>query len=90
MTHNSIKLQWSKSNQGASIIQYYTILFRRSADDDRDNWTVLQTSNAQQKATLSNFDPKTAYVFKLRAESAAGPSPYSKVSDPIETLLPKI
>ena len=68
-------------------IQYYTILYQRYADDT-DNWAVFQTGDAQQNATLSDLDPKTAYVFKLRAESAAGPSPVSEVSDPIETLVP--
>ena len=87
VTHNSITLQWSESDQGASIVLCYTILYRKYADDGV-RWTVFQTYNAQQKATLSNLEPKTAYVFKLRAEFAAGASPYSELSDPIETLLP--
>ena len=85
VTHNSITLQWSKSDQGASIVQYYTIFYRRSADG-RDKWTAFQTYNAQQNATMSDLDQKTAYVFKLRAESATGPSPDSELSDPIRTL----
>ena len=87
VSHNGITLQWSKPDRGAMSVQYYTILYRRYADDT-DNWAVFQTGDAQQNATLSDLDPKTAYVFKLRAESAAGPSPDSELSDPIETLLP--
>ena len=87
VTHNSITLQWSKPDHSASIVQYYTIFYRRYADHTcRSKWTAFQTSNAQQETTLINFDPKTSYVFKLRAESATGPSPDSEVSDPIETL----
>ena len=87
VTHNSITLQWSKSDRGTSIVQYYTILYRNYADD-RERWTTFQTYNARQNATLSDLDPETAYVFKLRAESAAGPSPDSELSDPIRTLVP--
>ena len=70
VTHNSITLQWSKSDRAVSAIQYYTILYQRCLIDDRDHWTVFKTSNTQPNATLSNLDPKTAYVFKLRAECA--------------------
>ena len=87
VTHNSITLRWSKTDRGASIMQYYTIFYQRPADD-RDRWTAFQTYNAQQNATLSDLEPKTAYVFKLRAECAAGASPDSELSDPIETLVP--
>ena len=87
VTHNSITLQWSKSDRDASIVQYYTILYR-NYDDGRERWTTFQTYNARQNATLSDLDPETAYVFKLRAECAAGASPYSELSDPIRTLVP--
>ena len=87
VTHNSITLQWSKGEQGALIVQYYTILYRRSADN-KDRWTAFQTCNAQQNATLSDLDPKTAYVFKLRAECVAGASPDSELSDSVRTLVP--
>ena len=88
VTHNSITLQWSKSDQGAEIVQYYTIFYRRYADDT-GKWTAFRTFNVQRNAVLPNLDPKTAYVFKLRAESATlGSSPDGELSDPIETLLP--
>ena len=62
-------------------------MYQRSADD-RDKWTAFKTYNAQQNATLSDLEPSTSYVFKLRAEAAAGASPYSELSDSIKTLLP--
>ena len=86
ITNNSLQLNWNKPSHGSDTIQSYTIFYRVSSDSD--DWNNYKLANQQEHFNLSNLLPKTAYVFKVRAESAAGPSPDSELSDPIETLLP--
>ena len=85
MTHNCVALEWDKPKQGSDIVKHYTVLYRRS-DDFKGAWITSKKSFSQENANLTGLAPKKIYTFKVRAESAAGPSPDSEVSDPIETL----
>ena len=85
VTHNCAALQWDKPKQGADIVKQYTVLYRRS-DDLEGAWITYKKAISQENANLTGLAPKQIYTFKVRAESAAGHSPESELSDPIETL----
>ena len=89
VTHNCITLTWDKPEQGADIVEQYTVLYRSSCDDP-NNWCAKSCKDFsfQRCISIPNLVSKTSYIFKVRAESTAGPSPDSLLSDPIETLLP--
>ena len=85
VTHNSVMLQWDKPERGVHYLRHYIVFYRRFVDSP-DKWNSLKFSSSKEVPTVSKLDPKTAYVFKVTAESTAGPSPDSELSDPIETL----
>ena len=90
VTHNSVTLQWDKPKQSADIVKCYTIFYQCSVDDPSvdSSWCTHKTSYPLETAKLSDLVPQTSYVFEVRAESTAGASQDSEISDCIETLLP--
>ena len=90
VTHNSISLSWDKPAQLGDVLdlQSYTITYH-TKDDLPGRWH-MQTASLEH-AELTNLAANTTYLFKVRAESAAGVSgPYSETSDPIETKCPHL
>ena len=84
VSYNSLVLSWGKPQCGADSVQSYTITYR--AVDDPPGRSHNQTASQPERTELTNLAAKTTYLFKVRAESAAGVSgPYSETSDPIET-----
>ena len=84
ITHSSLTLHWNKplSHHQASAI-FYTIYYR--ASHSKDEWIAQTTTDAQQKAIVTNLSSTTVYFFKVKAETGSESSPESVVSDPIET-----
>ena len=78
VTHNSIELSWDKPKYGSKSIQSYTVSFR-SVDDTPDQWCT-QTSS-KECLVLTNLTPESLYCFKVTAESDAGSSPASEMSE---------
>ena len=82
-THNSLQLRWYKPEHGVSIVSSYNIHYR-SVDDPPDQWSIHITT--EEYLTLIELSPAIQYHIKVRAISAAGSSPDSKVL--IERLPP--
>ena len=84
VTHNCITLKWARPEQGAEIVEYYTVLL-----STQNKWTPTCTPHRQEFIDLTGLASETVYKFMVRAESTTlGASPESVVSDPIKTLLP--
>ena len=83
ITHNCITLKWDRPEQGAEIVEHYTVFLCT-----QNKRTHTCTSHRQESIDLTELASETVYQFVVRAESTAGASPESKVSDPIKTLLP--
>ena len=94
VTHNSVQLCWEKPKHGAECVQMYTVSYCYSTSplpvvDSVNQWLILKFSDRNCNVSISELHANKAYVFKVRAETNAGPSPDSELSDPIiETLLP--
>ena len=84
VTHNSLQLNWEKPSHGAGSVQFY-IVFYRTVNSLSDQWNTKKTLTAVASLELFNLIPQNVYHFKVRGESATGPTPYSDLSDPIET-----
>ena len=87
VTHNRLQLNWEKPSHGADSVQFYTVSYC-TGNYSQDQWNTKRTPVAVESIQLGSLLPKTVYYFKVRAESATGPSPYSELSDPIETVSP--
>ena len=85
VTHNSLQLNWEKPSHGADSVQFYTVSYR-TGNHSQDQWNTKGTPVAVESIQLVNLLPKTVYYFKVRAESATGPSPDSEFSEPIVTV----
>ena len=83
ITHNCITLKWDKPEQGAEIVKYYTVFLYT-----QNKRTTTCTPHQQESIDLTELASETVYQFVVRAESTTGASPESKISDPIQTLLP--
>ena len=80
-----IQVQWTKPHHRAdSAVESYVVLYRRS-----DQWKSQTITATQETAMLSSLAPKTTYLVKVQAINCAGKGPFSELSDPIETLLPR-
>ena len=88
VTHNSLQLNWKKPSHGAGSVQFYTVSYCCTRNISQGQWNTKRTPVAVESIQLGSLLPKTVYYFKVRAESATGPSPYSELSDPIETVSP--
>ena len=79
VTHNSLVLSWGKPQCGADSVQSYTIAYR-AVDDPPGRWITQTAFNQQEHAEVNDLAAKTAYLFKVRADSSAGVSgPYSEI-----------
>ena len=81
ITHNSVRLKWTKPEIGTSIVNSYLIHYCSSVDDQ---WNTQTTT--EESLELTELTPGTHYYFKVTAESAAGSSPASEVCE--ARLLP--
>ena len=92
ITHQSIELEWSKSEQGAHNVYCYSILYR-SANDPADCWTEDEAATTENRVTVSQLRESTTYYFKVRPQCAEmemwrdGDGPQSDISDPISTAM---
>ena len=84
ITPNSVQLTWEKPKHGVELVQSYTITCYLPQGKSK----IYKFLNPLVNADLSGLTPQTLYAFKVRAESATGPSPDSDPSDFIETGMP--
>ena len=87
--HNSIHLNWPGPKSGIEGVTFYSVLYRRM-DDPSAEWHTTQTQGTQKAITVSELVPKAVYCFKIRAESEAGVSPDSEMSEPVATSPPPV
>ena len=86
ITPTTIDLKWDQPKHGTESVQSYTVWYR---SDQSDEWSSQSTTFAQQYyALLTDLHPNTFYHVKVQAMNSGGLSPYSKLSEPFETLLP--
>ena len=76
ITHNSVRLEWTKPEDGATIVNSYLIYYHSSANDQ---WNTRTTTESCLE--LTELIPGTNYYFKVTAESDAGSSPPSEVCE---------
>ena len=88
-THNSIHLNWPGPKSGSEGVMFYSVLYRRM-DDTSAEWQTTRTQGSQKAITVSELAAKAVYCFKIRAESEAGVSPGSEMSEPIATSPPPV
>ena len=84
VTHNSIHLNWPGPRSGIEGVKFYSVLHRRMADPSAE-WQTTMTQGSQTEVTVRGLAAKAVYCFKVHAESEAGVSPNSELSDPIAT-----
>ena len=83
VTHNSIKLSWSKPEHGSGNGTNYHIL--KCKRNLPDKWDVEKTSSMSTELEVKCLEPKTEYLFKVKLICQTGESDESEVSEPIET-----
>ena len=88
ITNCSIRLEWSKPENGYESVEQYTVCYGLVSDPP-EAWTNTIKSN-QTFATIDNLQAETSYSFKVRAECRAGVSQYSRMSDPISTQVNRL
>ena len=76
-SHNSVQLLWEKPKHGAHIVQSYVFFY--CFENEPDKWQSQQTN--KQNISLSGLTPGVMYCFKVIAQSVAGSSPASEVSE---------
>ena len=84
VTHSSLQLKWSAPKYGAKSVQSCSIYYR-TLDDPEDQYILIEATGVQMDHMLTGLAPKKVYFLKVRAETTAGISKESEVSDPIET-----
>ena len=67
VTHDSIKLGWSKP-KNHSHIKSYRVSYQ-SKTVGTDTWTTYDTKDAAVNSVIQNLSPKTTYVFKVQAQT---------------------
>ena len=67
VTHDSIKLGWSKP-RNHSDIKSYRVSYR-SQTVGTDTWTTYDTKDAAVNSVIQNLSPKTTYVFQVQAQT---------------------
>lgn len=86
VTYNSIKLTWDKPSVGANNVQSYTVSYRWVRDPP-DQWRSMNNAGTEPSAQCCSLDSDKLYIFKVRAETAAGVSSLeSERSEAIKTL----
>ena len=86
VTHNSIQLKWANPKHGAGSIQCYTVAYQIATDSPSDQWQTIECSATEESALISCV-PDTIYVCKVSANTAAGSSPESEISERIRTKM---
>ena len=85
ITHNSIKLKWSKPMFGSESIDYYTVHYRKY---NEEKWSKRKsTQGPQETLMVKGLDLNVQYVFKVTPilSNSRMKEVSSEVSDPIET-----
>ena len=59
-------------------------------NDSAGQWVSQKTEGPLERVSICGLTPRAVYVFKVRAESDAGPSEESHCSDPYLTLPPPV
>ena len=83
VTHNSIKLEWSKPDEGAHNVSSYTVFYHSSKQ--RSKQCVKITNITSERFLVRKLSEKTTYSFKVQPVCEAGVGPKSVVSEPIKT-----
>ena len=83
VTHDSVTLKWERPKQGAQNLKHYQVIYYTTGDSDSITYRIAKA----EEITLLRLDPKSAYMFKVKAENVAGSVSESEISDPIKTLL---
>ena len=87
VTHNSVHLNWSLPESETGSIKCFTVVYCR-VDDPSSEWQIETTWDSQKEVTVKGLAAKAVYCFKVRAESEAGISLDSEMSEPIPTSQP--
>ena len=85
ITHDSIKLEWTKPERGVESIITYTILYRAQFNDPPNQWMEKRSVNTEERVVVSQLLENTIYLFQVQPECDAGIGLESDVSDPIKT-----
>ena len=89
----SVELYWEKPqhHQMSALLsestvktKHYIIAYSASTDPP-DKWQIHKTSTSEQHDTVDGLSPDTVYFFKVRAETTAGTTPESELSEAIMT-----
>ena len=88
ISHDKITITWAKPQENAEYIQNYTICYKSLQKSDHHVWTKVKTESAMEELAISGLEVDTSYIFKVKAESADGPSKESETSNIIQTLVP--
>ena len=84
ITHDSVKLEWTKPEQGAHNVTSYSVLCR-STSDPADYWMEYKAVTTEEKVCISQLRENTLYYFMIEPQCADGYGLQSDVSDPIST-----
>ena len=86
ITSSGLHLIWDKPEDSANFVTSYTVLYR-TVDDSKVEWNEKKTNSAEVSIVLGNLTPDSFYYFKVRAETATGPSAESAISDQVQNKL---
>ena len=92
VSHDSIRLEWNKPEQGAHNIAFYTVFYSitsKGVSEPIGEWKTKKTNDIETSITITNLQAETVYQIKVRAECQAGGSEYSIVTE-IQTLRPPL
>ena len=65
ISHDSIKLTWTKPKHGSDMINLYTVQFKVSTDP---KWKQQRTQGDQNEITIIQLSDSTSYTFRVCAE----------------------
>ena len=86
VTHDSVKLEWTKPEQGARNIKSYTILYC-SVNDPLNQWIQYKMKSTTESLIVSELSECTFYHFKVRADYETDIGVESVVSDAIQMKM---
>ena len=84
ITSSGLHLIWDKPEEGVGFVQSYSVLYRIVHNS---KWNVTTTVSPKAFIVLGDLIPDMFYYFKVRAETATGPSAESTVSDLVQYKL---
>ena len=88
ITHDSIRLEWTKPEFGSENVKYYTVSCQVE-NDPSDSWDTIKTKGKETSICVNDLKEDHKYRFKVRAESKVGMSQDCEVSDFIQTTSKK-